>query len=65
MSSKSLNPTSCPVLYLQVTNVASRSEEEEEDSDPRAVDALLSELVLLLSRSSLYFRFLKKHIEVR
>ena len=38
--------------------------EEEETSDPRAVDAVLSELVLMLSRISLYFRFLKKHIDV-
>lgn len=50
----------------KVAAVASQSDEQQESqNDPRAVDALLSELVVLLSRSSLYFRFLKKHVEVR
>jgi hypothetical protein len=43
---------------------ASSASEDEETSDPRSVDAVLSELVLMLSRISLYFRFLKKHIDV-
>lgn len=59
-------PSRCSLLFTfgKVGTASSRSEDEE-DSDPRSVDALLSELVLILSRISLYFRFLKKHIDVR